>query len=144
MRLTRYTDYAMRTLLFVAARPERLCSISEIADAYRISKNNLMKVVNDLAVAGYLETVRGRNGGVRLARPATQINVGEVIRHTENDFDLAECTTCVIAPACGLTGALAKAVAAFLAVLDQYTLADVTTDGDRLLELFLSGDAQRA
>ena len=141
MRLTRYTDYAMRTLLFIAARPERLCSIAEVADAYRISKNNLMKVVNDLASAGYLETVRGRNGGVRLARPASEINVGQVIRHTEEDFDLADCANCVIAPACGLTGALASAVDAFLAVLDTYTLEDLTQSSGDFNKLFLGAEA---
>ncbi len=140
MRLTRYTDYAMRTLMFIAARPERLCSISEVADAYGISKNNLMKVVNDLASAGYLETVRGRNGGVRLARPPSEINVGQVIRHMEEGFDLADCANCVIAPACGLTGALARAVDAFLAVLDGYTLEDLTQTSGDFRKLFLGAE----
>lgn len=140
MRLTRYTDYAMRTLLFIAARPERLYSISEVADAYGISKNNLMKVVNDLASAGYLETVRGRNGGVRLARPPSEINVGQVIRHMEEGFDLADCASCVIAPACGLTGALAQAVHAFLAVLDGYTLEDLTQTSGDFRTLFLGAE----
>ncbi|MXO67133.1 Rrf2 family transcriptional regulator [Altericroceibacterium endophyticum] len=137
MRLTRYTDYAMRTLLFLAARQDRLCSIAEIAAAYRISKNNLMKVVNDLTSAGYLETVRGRHGGVRLAGPSAQIIVGEVIRYTEEDFDLADCASCVIAPACGLTGALNHAVEAFLSVLDGYTLEDLTQSSGNLSKLFL-------
>lgn len=125
MRLTRYTDYAMRVLLYLGARPERLCPIAEIARAYAISQNHLMKVVNDLVNAGYLESVRGRAGGVRLARPASEINVGALIRHTEDDFDLVCCGDCVIAPACGLTGALDEALDAFLAVLDGYTLADL-------------------
>ena len=126
MRLTRYTDYAMRVLLYVGAQEEeRLSPISEISRAYDISQNHLMKVVNDLVNAGYLESVRGRFGGVRLARPAAEINVGAVVRHTEEGFDLVDCGSCVIAPACGLTGALAEALAAFMAVLDGYTLADL-------------------
>jgi len=125
MRLTRYTDYAMRVLLYLGARPDRLCSIAEIAKAYAISQNHLMKVVNDLVNAGYLTSIRGRNGGIMLARPAPLINVGEVVRHTEDGFDLVDCGSCIIAPACGLTSALAKALSAFLAVLDGYSLADL-------------------
>src|SRR5215475_5174850 len=125
MRLTRYTDYAMRTLLYLGTRPERLCSIGEVASAYGVSQNHLMKVVNDLANAGYIESVRGRGGGVRLGRPAEKINIGALVRHTEGGFDLVDCESCVIAPACGLTGALYEALAAFMAVLDGYTLADL-------------------
>ena len=125
MRLTRYTDYAMRVLLYLGTRPDELCSIAAIARAYGISQNHLMKVVNDLVNAGYLQSVRGRNGGIRLARPADQINVGALIRHTEDGFDLVDCISCLIAPACGLTGVLGEALSAFLAVLDRYTLADV-------------------
>lgn len=84
-----------------------------------------MKLVNDLVNAGYLEGMRGRFGGVRLARSAAGINIGEMIRHTEGGFDQADCGHCLIAPACGLTGALNKALAAFMAVLDTYTLADL-------------------
>ena len=126
MRLTRYTDYAMRVLLYVGAQPDdRLSPISEISRAYGISQNHLMKVVNDLVNADYLESVRGRFGGVRLARPAAEINVGAVVRHTEEGFDLVDCGSCVIAPACGLTSALAEALAAFMKVLDAYTLEDL-------------------
>lgn len=137
MRLTRYTDYAMRVLLYLGARPERLCSIAEIAAAYRISQNHLMKVVNDLARAGYVASVRGRGGGLRLARDPAQINVGEVVRHTEDGFDLVDCGSCVIAPACGLTAALREALCAFMATLDRYTLADLLArraDMARLLQ----------
>ena len=125
MRLTRYTDYALRVLLYVAAKPDDLCSIGEIARAYGVSQNHLMKVVNDLANAGYVATVRGRSGGVRLGRPPAEINIGEVVRHTEDGFQVVDCATCVIAPVCGLTRALDEAVRAFLAVLDSYTLADL-------------------
>lgn len=125
MRLTRYTDYAMRVLLYLAARPDRLSPISEIATAYGISQNHLMKVVNDLVNSGYLESVRGRSGGIRLARAASEINVGKLIRHTEEDFDLVDCGSCIIASACGLTSVLDEALGAFLAVLEGYSLADV-------------------
>ena len=125
MRLTRYTDYALRVLLHLAAHPDRLCSVAEIARAYDVSQNHLMKVVHDLGKAGYVATLRGRSGGLRLARAPEEINVGEVVRHTEEGFDLVDCATCVIAPACGLTGVLGKALAAFMAVLDNYTLADI-------------------
>ncbi|HET6524054.1 Rrf2 family transcriptional regulator [Sphingopyxis sp.] len=137
MRLTRYTDYAMRVLLYVGAREEeRLSPISEIARAYGISQNHLMKVVNDLVNAGYLESMRGRFGGIRLARPAAEINVGAVVRHTEEGFDLVDCGSCIIAPACGLTGALAEALAAFMTVLDGYSLADLLAKRANLAALF--------
>nr|WP_295374708.1 Rrf2 family transcriptional regulator [uncultured Sphingosinicella sp.] len=125
MRLTRYTDYALRVLMHLAARPERLSSIGEIARTYRISQNHLMKVVHDLRKEGYVAAVRGRTGGIRLGRPASEINVGQVVRHTEEGFDLADCGSCVIAPACALTAALAEALAAFMRTLDGYTLADL-------------------
>ncbi|MCP1469644.1 Rrf2 family nitric oxide-sensitive transcriptional repressor [Sphingobium sp. OAS761] len=125
MRLTRYTDYAMRVLLYLGRQPDRLCSIAEIAQAYAISQNHLMKIVNDLVNAGYLESVRGRKGGIRLARSAEEINVGALIRHTEDDFDLVECGSCLIAPACGLTSVLDEALRGFLTILDGYSLADV-------------------
>lgn len=136
MRLTRYTDYAMRVLLFLGARPEKLCSIAEVSHAYGISQNHLMKVVNDLVRAGYLESVRGHFGGIRLARAALEINVGEVVRHTEAGFDLVDCGSCVIAPACGLTGALHEALAAFMGVLDGYSLEGLLVKKAALRGLF--------
>ncbi len=136
MRLTRYTDYAMRVLLYLGARPEALCSISEVSRAYGISQNHLMKVVNDLARAGYVASVRGRFGGIRLGRPAGEINVGAVVRHTEDGFDLVDCAGCVIAPACGLTGALDEALAAFMRVLDGYTLEDLLARRGDMRRLF--------
>ncbi len=137
MRLTRYTDYAMRVLLYLASKPDdRLSSIGEIARGYGISQNHLMKVVNDLVRAGYIESVRGRFGGIRLARDAGTINVGQVVRHTEDGFDLVDCDGCIIAPACGLTGVLHEATSAFMAVLDSYSLADVQAGRNDLLGLF--------
>ncbi|MFD1331212.1 Rrf2 family transcriptional regulator [Methylopila musalis] len=126
MRLTRYTDYSIRTLIYLAARPEKLSSIAEIATAYDISQNHLMKVVHELGKAGYVETLRGRSGGVRLARAPETITIGEVVRRMEDGFDLVDCPSCPINGACGVQGLLAEATAAFLAVLDRRTLASVT------------------
>jgi Rrf2 family transcriptional regulator, nitric oxide-sensitive transcriptional repressor len=144
MRLKSYTDYAMRVLMHLAAKPDRLASISEIARTYRISHNHLTKVVHDLRKQGFLASVRGRTGGVRLARPASEISVGEVVRYTEGGFDLVDCGSCVIAPACSLTAALREARSAFMAVLDGYTLEGLVADRQKglreLLESFRTLD----
>lgn len=124
MRLTRYTDFALRVLLYLGREPGRLASIAEISRAYGVSQSHLMKVVSDLVGAGYVESVRGRSGGIRLARPPAQIMIGSLVRHTELDLELVECGACLIAPACGLTSMFDEALAAFLAVLDGYSLAD--------------------
>jgi Rrf2 family nitric oxide-sensitive transcriptional repressor len=137
MQLSRYTDYAIRVMLHVGSRQDNgLSSIAEIASVYDISRNHLMKVVQDLGRAGYLETVRGRNGGLRLGRPADQIRIGEIVRHTETGFDLVDCSDCLIAPACTLPTILNEATQAFLAVLDRYTLADVLVKKIDLRRLF--------
>jgi Rrf2 family nitric oxide-sensitive transcriptional repressor len=137
MRLTRYTDYAMRVLLHLAARDDGdLSSIGEIAKLYKISQNHLMKVVQDLGKAGFVRTVRGRGGGVALARPADQIVVGQVVRQTEEGFQLVDCSQCVIAPACTLPRALNEATAAFIAVLDKYTLEDLLDQRHQMRALF--------
>ncbi|MBN8830702.1 MAG: Rrf2 family transcriptional regulator [Sphingomonadales bacterium] len=141
MKLTLFTDYSMRVLLYLGARPERLCSIGEVAQAYRISRNHLMKVVNELVRSGYVESVRGRGGGIRLGKPPQQINIGALVRHTEDGFDLVDCGRCVVAPACGLPGVLNEALAAFMAVLDRYTLADLLTRRRDLMSLFHSEPA---
>ena len=137
MKLTRYTDYALRVLMHLAARPERLSSIGEMARAHGISQTHLMKVVHDLRKEGFVTAVRGRSGGIRLGRPAAEIGVGEVVRHTEDGFDLVQCGSCRIAPACGLTGVLGEALAAFMAVLDRYTLADLVESRSEALMGFL-------
>ena len=137
MRLTRYTDYSLRVLIYLGAHPERTCSIAEIAHAYDISQNHLMKVVHGLRRQDFVTSVRGRSGGVRLARSPDQINVGDLVRRTEDDFCLVDCSECVIAPGCGLIGALGQALAAFMAVLDGCTLADLVrkrTDVRELLD----------
>lgn len=138
MKLTRYTDYALRVLMHLAARPDRLASIGEMARTYRISQNHLMKVVHDLRKAGFLDAVRGRAGGVRLARRPEEIRVGDVVRHTEGGFELVDCESCVIASACSLTGALRQALAAFMDVLDNYTLADLVRERQDGLQQLLA------
>ncbi len=130
MRLTTFSDYAFRVLIYLGSAPQSLATIADIAKAYGVSENHLMKVVHQLARLGYIETVRGKGGGMRLARPASEIGVGEVLRATEDGFDLVECmgdeqSDCRIARACALKGALGEAVAAFLTTLDRYTLADL-------------------
>lgn len=127
MKLTLFTDYSMRVLLYLAARPDRLCSIAEVAQTYRISQNHLMKVVTELVQSGYVESIRGRNGGIRLGKPPEDINIGALVRRTEGGFDLVDCGNCIVAPACRLTGMLKEALSAFLAVLDRYSLADLVT-----------------
>lgn len=135
MRLTRYTDYSLRVLMHLGLNRDRLCSISEIARGNRISENHLTKVVHHLGKLDYVTTLRGRGGGLKLARPPEQIFVGEIVRKTEDGFDLLDCPSCVLAPACTLTGALSEAVAAFLQVLDRYTVADLIRNGDALRAL---------
>jgi len=130
MRLTTYTDYALRVLMHVALQNGELVRISEIAANFGISHNHLTKVVHNLAVQGYLSTVQGRNGGIRLARTAEEITVGQVVRGFEPDLRLAECfelktSRCRIQPACLLRGVLGDAVAAFLHQLDQVTLLEL-------------------
>jgi Rrf2 family nitric oxide-sensitive transcriptional repressor len=130
MRLTVYTDYALRVLMYVALHPERLPTIGEIASSYGISRNHLMKVVYELGLASYVVTVRGKNGGLRLARAPQDIVLGEVVRRTEPDKALLPCfepirAPCAITPACILRRALHEARSAFLDVLDGYTLADL-------------------
>ena len=130
MRLTVYTDYALRMLMYLALKEDGLATIEEIAQSYGISKNHLMKVAHKLGVAGYLDTVRGRRGGLRLAKPAKAIGLGEVVRHTEPDMAIVMCfepvnADCAILPYCVLRKALARARAAFINVLDDYTLSDL-------------------
>lgn len=147
MKLTLFTDYSMRVLLYLGARPERLCSIAEVARGYGVSQNHMMKVVNELARSGYVESVRGRFGGIRLGKPPEAINIGAVVRHTEDGFNLVDCDSCLIAPACGLTGVMKEALGAFLAVLDKYTLADMLgrrSDLRRLFEAAPDGNDQAA
>lgn len=130
MQLTRFTDYSLRVLIYLAANRDRLSTISEIAGSYRISENHLMKVVNHLATIGYVGTVRGKGGGMRLSRAPHLINIGEVVRDCEDNMDIVECfnprtRTCPLLPSCILKSALGAARKSFLATLDTYSLQDI-------------------
>jgi Rrf2 family nitric oxide-sensitive transcriptional repressor len=135
MRLTVHSDYSLRVLMYLAAFPDRLATIEQIASAYGISQNHIVKVVQTLAHHGFIETLRGRNGGIRLALPTQEITVGAVVRATEESFDLVECfrteNTCCVTPVCSLQGALRDALEAFLHVLDEWTLAELVTSTSR-------------
>jgi Rrf2 family transcriptional regulator, nitric oxide-sensitive transcriptional repressor len=130
MRLTTYTDYALRTLMYLAVNRDQLVTIRDIADVHGIAKNHLTKVVHQLGILGFVETVRGRNGGLRLGKEPALINIGAVVRSTEPDFFMAECfdksrNECILTPSCGLKGVLRDATAAFLEVLDGATLENL-------------------
>ena len=136
MQLTQYSDYALRTLIYLAISNKN-ATITEIADHYHISRNHLVKVVHNLGKLGYITTIRGRQGGLHLALPPERINIGEVVRSTEPNFNLVECfdregNQCVITPACKLKNILGEAFHAFTDVLDRHTLADRTSNGDDL------------
>jgi Rrf2 family transcriptional regulator, nitric oxide-sensitive transcriptional repressor len=140
MRLTQFTDNALRCLTFLALSDDELKTARDIATRMGMSADHLVKVIQRLTQLGYVETTRGWKGGVRLARPADTIVVGEVVRQTEQSFALVACfdadgDACPIAPACALAPALDEALQAFLAVLDRYTLADLTRERRRLRAL---------
>ncbi|MBW3098297.1 Rrf2 family transcriptional regulator [Pseudohoeflea coraliihabitans] len=140
MRLTLHTDYALRMLVYLAINEKQASRVSDVAASYRLSRNHLLKVALNLSRLGYVTTSRGRNGGISLARPACEINLGAVVRAIEEDFSLVECLradggSCVIAPVCRLKGVVQQAMQAFLAVLDRYTIADLTRNRELLVEL---------
>lgn len=162
MRLTNYSDYALRTLMYLAVIPERetLATITDIANSYQISRSHLTKIIHQLAQIGYIESIRGKNGGIRLAKPAEDIILGEVIRQTEPDFQLVPCfaqvTTkltgqstesspvkipkkpaeiCEITPVCKLKSVFYQATQAFLQVMDSYTLADIVANEEELWQI---------
>ena len=143
MRLTLYSDYSLRVLLYLAGKEDVSVTITELADFYRISRNHLVKVVHNLGLNGYVLTTRGRNGGIRLARAAKDIAIGDVVRSTEPDFDLLECFNpatdqCVISRSCSLKSVLFNAQKNFLDVLDQYTLADIAKASRKAFASFKS------
>jgi len=142
MRLSQSTDHALQALMYMGEHREGLSTITEIAEAYQISRNHLMKVVYRLGVAGFVHSVRGKNGGLRLGRPAAEINVGDVVRKMEENWDLASCFRmhgiCPIEPRCKLRGVLGESLDAFLANLDRYTLEDLLIDGSGRLSVVAS------
>ena len=143
MRLTMYTDFSLRVLLYLGIKgTAELATVQEISDAYGISKNHLTKVTHELGKMGLIETIRGRGGGIRLNVKPNQINIGATIRKTEDDFHLVECfncatNKCVITPVCRLKGVLHEALEAYLKVLDSYTLADFVENNDKLADILL-------
>ena len=140
MHITRYTDYALRVLIYLGISEDRTCTILEISERYKISKNHLMKIVHQLGQEGFIETVRGRGGGMRLGRAPEDMTVGEVVRVTEEDFNIVECfdparNQCQITSACVLSSALDRALTAFLTVLDGVTIADLIKPEKELRKL---------
>lgn len=137
MRLNLQSDYALRLLMHLATNDDRLVTIGEVAGRFRISQNHLMKVAHLLGREGFIETVRGRSGGLRLARAADVIRVGDVVRRMEGDLAIVACfdqgeAACLLARACRLKGALHEALEAFLGVLDRYTIGDLTNRNPKL------------
>lgn len=137
MKLTTFSDYTLRVLMFLAVNRDRLATIPEIAAAYEISENHLMKVVHQLARSGVVESVRGKGGGIRLARAPEEIRLGRIVRASEGAAPIVEClsddaATCRIAPVCRLTAVLSDAFDALYASLDEHTLADLVRAPRRL------------
>lgn len=150
MRLTTFTDYTLRVLIYLGAhqRQGRLATIGDVAAAYGVSENHLMKIVHHLAQQGYVETTRGKGGGMRLARAPESINLGEVVRGAEEDLAVVECFQkdnfqCPIVPACALRGIFGRAMDAFFEVLDGQTLADLLEPRAQLVRIFRDAGARR-
>ena len=140
MRLNLQSDYALRLLMHLAAKEGELVTIRQVADHFRISENHLMKVAHVLGREGFIETLRGRSGGLRLARKGGAIRIGDVVRCMEGDLALVACFPggaggCFIVKACRLKGILHEALDAFLSVLDRYTIADLTVNNFKLRNL---------
>lgn len=130
MRLAEYTDYTLRVLMYCATNPDRLVTIAELAEHHGVSKNHLMKIVNDLARQGVVQTTRGRGGGLRLLKRPDDIRIGDVVRSSETDFRLVECfdsrtNTCTLTPSCRLKGLFDSALQAYFNELDRVTLTDM-------------------
>jgi Rrf2 family nitric oxide-sensitive transcriptional repressor len=139
LRLTAYTNYALRTLMYCALHPNQLVRIQDVAEAHGISKAHLLKAARQLGQLGYLENVRGRAGGVRLGRPPEKIIIGEVVRHTEGDLEVVECfnaatNTCPLIGVCKLSTLFRAGLRGFFSELDKVTLADIISNGPVLLE----------
>lgn len=142
MHLTHYTDYALRTLIYLAASGKP-STISQVAMKFNVSRNHLVKVVHSLGRTGFIKTERGKTGGIRLAMPPEQIRIGDVVRRMEANFHLVECLSpihdnCPITPVCDLKQIFSEALNNFMAVLDRYTLADMVADKQPMLALLES------
>lgn len=138
MQLTQYTDYSLRTLIYLGLRRDGLSTITEISESYGISRNHLVKVVHQLGAQGLILTVRGKGGGIRLANSPDEINIGDVVRRFEN-LALVECfseaNACAISPSCRLRGVLQEAMRGFMEVLDAYTLQDLLVSKKKMKSL---------
>jgi Rrf2 family transcriptional regulator, nitric oxide-sensitive transcriptional repressor len=146
LKLTAYTNYALRTLMFCALHPGQLVRMEDVSDAYGISRAHLLKAARQLGQLGYLKNVRGRSGGVRLGRAPEEIVIGEVVRQTEGDLELVECfnpetNTCPLIGACKLSILFRAGLGAFFAELDKVTLADMVTNGPLLIERLMANQA---
>ena len=142
MRLTLHTDYALRMLIYLALHKGKPSRVTDVAESYGISRNHLLKVALRLGKLGYVTTLRGRAGGIALARRPEEINLGEVVGQMEDGFVLVDCMraeggTCAISPACRLKGVVGKALEAFLSIFDDYTLADIAGNQAELAELLV-------
>ena len=138
MQLTLFTDYALRTLVFLALQPEQhLSTITEVADRFSISRNHVVRIVHQLGMKGYIDTIRGKHGGIRLARARAEINLGDLIADMENMSCLMDCQRegCRLSPGCRFQSIMRKAMRAFMAVLAEFTLADLVRDEERMCDL---------
>ncbi|RXJ73372.1 HTH-type transcriptional repressor NsrR [Veronia nyctiphanis] len=146
MQLTTFTDFALRALMFLANLEQgKLTSITEVTEEYGVSRNHMVKIIHRLSQLGYVETVRGKNGGIRLGKNASEINVGQLVRDIE-PLQIVNCSPdfCHISPACRLKGILGDAISQFLQELDKYTLQDLTVNNQPLINLLHTTDAGRA
>lgn len=139
MQLTQFTDYGLRCLMYLAARPDELSSVKEIAERYRISRNHLVKIVHHLAKCGYIESIKGKGGGIRISKDALQVRLGDLVLELEPNMDIVECfnpeaNACLIFKPCQLKHYLAEASEAFISSLNQYTLADTVREPDALFK----------
>ena len=141
MQLTLHTDYALRVLIYLTQKRDDLATISEIADFYKISRNHLVKVVHHLSISEYIQTTRGKHGGIKLAREPDQISIGDVVREMEPNFNLVECFNeappgCMVSSVCALKSVLKQASIEFLGVLDGFTLAEAIEQSEKTAQLF--------
>ena len=138
MQLTLFTDYALPTQVVLALQPEQhLSTITEVADRFSISRNHVVKIVHQLGMKGYIDTIRGKHGGIRLARASAEINLGDLIADMENMSCLMDCQRegCRLSPGCRFQSIMRKAMRAFMAVLAEFTLADLVRDEERMCDL---------
>jgi Rrf2 family nitric oxide-sensitive transcriptional repressor len=138
MRLTKHSDYSLRVLMYLALKPDQIHTILHLSEKFSVSRNHLMKVVNKLSSLGYVDAIRGRDGGIRLARQSTAIRIGDVVEDMEQTLDVVDCNAdggCVLLPGCKLKHALREATRAFVRCLNEYTLADLIANDKQLLKL---------